>query len=71
MAVFGISKLNVAVRTPNSPSPLPKFAAEATLEHEGRTYYFIDEQTKSEFVQKQALVTVWGRRCGRRRQEAE
>ena len=34
----------------------PKFAAGATLEHKGQTYYFVDDRTKAEFAQQQGLA---------------
>lgn len=34
----------------------PKFAAGATLEHKGQTYYFVDDRTKAEFARQQGLA---------------
>ena len=34
----------------------PKFAAGATLEHGGQTYYFVDDRTKAEFARQQGLA---------------
>jgi len=34
----------------------PKFAAGATLEHDGVTYYFLDERTKEDFIKRQGLA---------------
>ncbi|HET6574377.1 MAG TPA: hypothetical protein VFG68_12290 [Fimbriiglobus sp.] len=36
----------------------PKFAAGATLEHKGQTYYFVDDRTKGEFARQQGLATA-------------
>ncbi|MFO0852031.1 MAG: hypothetical protein U0871_26200 [Gemmataceae bacterium] len=33
----------------------PKFAAGATLEHGGKTYYFVDERTKQDFVKQKGV----------------
>jgi hypothetical protein len=33
----------------------PKFAAGATLEHEGRTYYFIDDRTRDDFARQNGV----------------
>jgi YHS domain-containing protein len=40
------------VEDPVAKVRFPKFAAGATLEHNGQTYYFVDERTKQEFVQQ-------------------
>ncbi len=34
----------------------PKFAAEATLEHNGTTYYFIYERTRADFARQQGVT---------------
>ena len=34
----------------------PKFAAVATLEHNGTTYHFIDRRTTEEFAKKHGIV---------------
>jgi YHS domain-containing protein len=34
----------------------PKFAAGATLDHGGKTYFFIDETTKAEFAKQKGIV---------------
>jgi YHS domain-containing protein len=36
----------------------PKFAAGATLEHGGQTYYFVDDRTKAEFARQKGLATA-------------
>lgn len=36
----------------------PKFAAAATQEHKGQTYYFISDKTRSEFAEKDAAVAA-------------
>jgi YHS domain-containing protein len=36
----------------------PKFAAGATLEHGGQTYYFVDDRTKAEFARQKGLATT-------------
>ncbi len=33
----------------------PKFAAGATLEHDGKTYFFIDERTRQDFAKKKGI----------------
>ena len=33
----------------------PKFAAGATLEHQGQTYFFVDERTKQEFAKQKGI----------------
>jgi YHS domain-containing protein len=42
------------VEDPVAKVRFPKFAAGATLERDGQTYYFIDEQTKQEFARQKA-----------------
>lgn len=44
------------VEDPVAKVKFPKFAAGATLEQEGRTYFFIDENTKAEFATQQPTV---------------
>ena len=36
----------------------PKFAAGATLEQGGQTYYFVDDRTKAEFARQKGLATA-------------
>ena len=36
----------------------PKFAAGATLEHAGQTYYFIDDTTRAEFAKQKGIATA-------------
>jgi YHS domain-containing protein len=45
------------VEDPVAKVTFPKFAAGATLEKAGQTYYFIDETTKNEFMKKQGAAT--------------
>jgi YHS domain-containing protein len=40
------------VRDPIANVEFPKYAAAATLEHKGQTYYFIGEETRDEFAKK-------------------
>jgi YHS domain-containing protein len=40
------------VEDPVAKVKFPKFAAGATLEKDGQTYYFIDEKSKAEFGKK-------------------
>jgi YHS domain-containing protein len=42
------------VEDPVAKISFPRFAAAATLEQGGKTYFFIDEQNKTEFVKKAA-----------------
>jgi YHS domain-containing protein len=35
----------------------PKFAAAATLEYDGATYYFTDERCRQEFARQKHIVT--------------
>jgi hypothetical protein len=37
---------------------LPKFAAGATLTHDGQTYYLIDDTTKAEFAKQKGIKTA-------------
>jgi hypothetical protein len=46
------------VEDPISGVKFPKFAAGATLEHGGRTHFFIDESTKAEFARQNGLATA-------------
>jgi YHS domain-containing protein len=43
------------VEDPVAKIQFPKYAAGATLEWKGKTYYFIDDATRDEFQQKQAM----------------
>jgi len=45
------------VEDPVAGIRFPKFAAGATLEWKGRTYYFAGEETRREFEQKNAIAT--------------
>ena len=36
----------------------PKFAAGATLDHGGQTYFFVDERTKAEFARQKGIATA-------------
>jgi YHS domain-containing protein len=42
------------VQDPVTGTQFPKFAAGATLEHEGGTHYFVSEETRREFEKKRA-----------------
>jgi YHS domain-containing protein len=44
------------VEDPVAGVKFPKFAAGATLDHGGQTYYFIDENTKTEYARKNRLA---------------
>src|SRR5262245_48394792 len=44
------------VEDPIAKVKFPKFAARATLEQGGQTYYFIDEHTKSEFAKQKGTA---------------
>jgi YHS domain-containing protein len=44
------------VEDPIAKVKFPKFAAEATLEHNGQTYFFVDDKTKAEFVRQKGLA---------------
>jgi YHS domain-containing protein len=46
------------VEDPIAKVKFPKFAAEATLEHNGQTYFFIDDRTKAEFARQKGLATT-------------
>ena len=43
------------VEDPVAKVKFPKFAAGATLEHGGQTYFFIDETTKAEFARQKGI----------------
>jgi YHS domain-containing protein len=45
------------VEDPVAKVSFPKFAAGATLDHGGQTYFFIDETTKAEFAQQKGITT--------------
>jgi hypothetical protein len=45
------------VEDPVAKIKFPKYAAGATLEQDGKTLYFIDEQTRDEFVKRAAART--------------
>lgn len=47
--VYGRSEY---VEDPIAGIKFPKFAAGASLDHKGKTYYFIDERTKEDFVKR-------------------
>ena len=44
------------VTDPVAQVRFPKFAAAATLEHDGQTYFFIDERTKQDFVRQKGIA---------------
>lgn len=46
------------VEDPVAGVKFPKFAAGATLEHDGRTHYFIDDRTKEEFARQNRIATA-------------
>ena len=46
------------VEDPIAKVRFPSFAAAATLEHEGKTLYFIDESTLREFQQRTSMAKV-------------
>lgn len=46
------------VEDPVAKVQFPTFAAGATLEHGGQTYYFIDDSTKAEFVKQKGTATA-------------
>jgi YHS domain-containing protein len=41
------------VEDPVAHVKFPKFAAGATLEHNGKTHYFVDERTRDDFARQQ------------------
>ena len=45
------------VEDPVARVKFPKFAAGASLEHGGQTYFFIDETTKAEFAKQKGIAT--------------
>ena len=45
------------VEDPVAGVKFPKFAAGATLDHAGQTYYFIDDGTLAEFKRQKGLGT--------------
>jgi YHS domain-containing protein len=48
---------DVMVEDPIAKVRFPKFAAAANLQHEGKTHYFIGEETCSEFAKSKGIVT--------------
>jgi YHS domain-containing protein len=44
------------VEDPVANVKFPKFAAGATLEHGGQTYYFIDERTRQDFARQKGIA---------------
>jgi len=44
----------VLVEDPVAKIPFPKYLAASTLERAGRTYYFVDEDTRREFEKQPA-----------------
>lgn len=46
------------VEDPVARVKFPKFAAGATLEHGGQTYYFVDDKTKAEYARLNRLATA-------------
>jgi len=44
------------VEDPIANVKFPKFAAGATLEHGGQTYYFIDERTRQDFARQKGIA---------------
>ena len=44
------------VEDPVAKVRFPKFAAGATLEHGGQTYFFIDETTQAEFARQKGIA---------------
>jgi hypothetical protein len=43
------------VEDPVAGVRFPQFAAGATLEHQGRTYFFVDERTRREFAKQKGI----------------
>ncbi len=43
------------VEDPVAKVRFPKFAAGATLEHKGQTYFFVDDRTRQEFAKQQGI----------------
>jgi hypothetical protein len=46
------------VEDPVANVKFPRFAAGATLEHGGRTYFFIDDTTRAEFARQKGIATA-------------
>jgi YHS domain-containing protein len=46
------------VEDPVAKIQFPKFAAGATLDHGGQTYFFIDNDTKAEFARQHGIVAT-------------
>ena len=44
------------VEDPIAKVQFPKFAAGATLDHAGQTYFFIDDTTKAEFARQKGIT---------------
>jgi YHS domain-containing protein len=44
------------VEDPVAKVKFPKFAAGATLEHGGQTYFFIDERTRQDFARQKGIA---------------
>ncbi len=44
------------VEDPIAKVSFPRFAAGATLEHGGQSYFFIDDSTKAEFVKQKGIT---------------
>lgn len=44
------------VEDPVAKVKFPKFAAGATIEHKGQTYFFIDDQNKQDFARQQGIA---------------
>jgi len=45
------------VEDPVAKISFPKFAAGATLEHGGKTHYFVDDKSRAEFARQNGVVT--------------
>jgi hypothetical protein len=46
------------IEDPVAGVKFPKFAAGATLEHDGRTVYFVDDKSRDEFARKNRVPTA-------------
>jgi YHS domain-containing protein len=46
------------VEDPVAGLKFPKFAAGATLDHGGQTYYFVDDKTRAEFARQKGIATA-------------
>jgi hypothetical protein len=46
------------VEDPVARITFPKFAAGATLDHGGQTYFFIDDKTRAEFARQKGIATA-------------